>query len=371
MKTIRVLHVVTTMNRNGLENRLMDIYRNIDRSRMQFDFLTHRKTEGHFDQEIKRLGGNVYYMEPLKVSGFFSYLKRLNKFFKSHNEYRIIHSHLNAFSTWVLMIAKIRGIPVRIAHSRIWGTSFNWKGLLKSISKIFINKTTTHKFACSRQAGEWLFGKAGIEKPNYFKVIPNSIDINKFAFNIQKREEIRAKLGLNAEELALVNVGRLTNQKNQKFAIKILYELRNLNIDAKLFIIGEGELLSFLQEEVEKYKMNEYVFFLGNIPNVYDYLNAMDAFVFPSKYEGFGTVVIEAQCNGLPTISSDSIPPETKVTDYQHFMSLKESPKEWAKKIIDITRKFEHKDCSMKVKQAGYDIKDTYIELENFYINVE
>lgn len=156
---IRVLHVVTIMNRNGLENRIMDIFRHIDRNIVQFDFLTFREEKGAFDEEITALGGKVYHIPQIKISSLVNFFKDLKSFFSEHPEYKIVHAHVNTLSTWVLFAAKKAGVPVRIAHSRTWGAEKSKTYLFKMFSRLFINIPTTHKFGCSRQAGEWLFGK--------------------------------------------------------------------------------------------------------------------------------------------------------------------------------------------------------------------
>jgi Glycosyltransferase len=370
MELIRVLHVVTIMNRNGLENRIMDIYRNIDRNRIQFDFLVHRKEVGHFDDEINKLGGRIYRIMPLKPTKFFSYMKCLISFFYEHREYYIVHSHVNTFSSWVLWAAKKAGIKIRIAHSRTWGMEHSWKAIFKYISKIFINISTTHKFACSKQAGEWLFGKKGIKPPNFFKVIPNSIDIRKFTFNEQIRNNLRNELNLNKEQLAFVHVGRFVPQKNHQYLLQIFNEIRKINKESKLFLIGEGELESTIRSTCKELGLEKYVVYLGVKDNVGDYLNAMDAFLFPSLFEGFGTVTIEAQCSGLPVLASESIPHETKIINSMEFLPISISPSFWAAKILEMIQNHVRIDFSLEVKKAGYDIKDTYIDMQNFYSNV-
>ena len=164
---IRVLQCVTIMNRNGLENRLMDIYRNIDRSVIQFDFMTNRTEDGEFDEEIKSLGGRVYHMSRIAPRTFFRYIGELRIFFQEHPEYKIVHSHLNTLSTWPLLMAKRAGVPVRIAHSRNASMDRNIKMIYKAFSRLFINRQATDRFACSRSAGVWLFGKQQVEKKNF------------------------------------------------------------------------------------------------------------------------------------------------------------------------------------------------------------
>lgn len=369
---IRVLHVVTIMNRNGLENRIMDIYRNIDKTKIQFDFLTHRTEKGQFDDEIKILGGKIYYMPALNPLKFIQYMRRMYQFFCKHKEYKIVHSHVNTISTWVLLAAKKAGVTIRIAHSRTWGMEKNWKSLFKWFSKMFINIPTTHKFACSKQAGKWLFGKKGIEPPKYFKVIPNSIEIEKFTFDKGIRQSIRKKLMLQDSQLAFVNVARFVPQKNHLFLLHIFKEILKLKPNAKLFLIGNGELENKIKRKCEKLNIEKEVILLGVKENVGEYLNAMDFFIFPSCFEGFGTVVIEAQCNGLKVLASDNIPKETKVTDIVDFMSIKKKPDEWAKNIINMLQEdnlTDRKEYSRLIKEAGYDIKDTYSFLEEFYLS--
>lgn len=368
---IRVLHVVTVMNRNGLESRIMDIYRNIDRTRIQFDFLTHRKESGAFDDEIKSLGGKVYHMPSISPLHFVSYLKTLDAFFKEHHEYKIVHAHLNSYCTWVLMMAKRNGVPVRIAHSRNSGMDHNWKAIFKYLSKIFVNEPTTHKFACSNQAGEWLFGKKGILPPNFFRVIPNGFNLNKFKFDEVLRCSKRNELGLTEDQMAVVLVGRLTFQKNHTFLFDVFEEILKEKQNAKLYLIGDGELRNELKELASRKSIAEKVVFVGNIPNVGEYLQAMDVMIFPSVYEGFGTVVIETQCIGLPTLASDVLPRETKITECLDFMSpTKDSADAWAKKAIDMYNSIKRKPRNQDVKNAGYDIEDSYKLLSDFYLSV-
>lgn len=367
---IRVLHVVTIMNRNGLENRIMDIYRHIDRDMIQFDFLTHRQEKGAFDDEIEALGGKIYHINQVKLTSIGKYLKDLHNFFLRHPEYKIVHSHVNTLSTWVLFAAQKAGVPIRIAHSRTWGAEKNKTYLFKLFSRLFINFPTTHKFGCSRQAGEWLFGRKGIQEPNYFRVITNSIDVPKFSFDESKRKEYRKELGIQADDIAIVHVGRFTEQKNHMFLLDVFSEFHKIHSNASLFLIGSGNLESVIDAKAKELGIDNKITKIGQVPNVGDYLNAMDGFIFPSLFEGFGTVTIESQCNGLPILASDSIPFETKVSEVQEFDSLKNSPREWARHLDKMLSNYVRKDRSEEITAAGYNIVDTYKFLQDFYISV-
>lgn len=366
---IRVLQVVTLMERAGLETRIMDIYRNIDRSKIQFDFLTHRMEDGDYDAEIKSMGGKVYHMPGIKPWALPQYVSRLNRFFSQHSEYQITHVHLNSYSGWVQYAAKKASVPVRITHSRASGLDHNWKSIFKAASKLIVNGPTTHKFACSVQAGEWLFGRKGIQPPNYFKVIPNGFNLSKFTFSSEKRNEMRKLLSLN-DEMAIVHVGRLSAPKNHKFLVEIFDYIHKMRPNSNLFLIGDGELRCDIEKQIATLGLKEYVVFLGSLPNVGDYLQAMDAMVFPSLYEGFGTVVLETQCSGIPTLASDVLPQETRITDCLEFMSIKEEAKTWAEEIIKMYDTIERKDRTDEIRSAGYDIRDTYKLLSDFYISM-
>ena len=181
---------------------------------------------------------------------------------------------------------------------------------------------------------------------------------------------MRKKLGLYEDEIAIVDVARLEPQKNHKFLFQIFKQIKKMNSSAKLFLIGEGSLEEKLKEEAELLDIDDSLVFVGNVSNVGEYLNAMDGFVFPSLFEGFGTVTIESQCCGLSILASDTIPPETKISEIQEFESLDNGPDIWAEHILNMISSNNRKDCREIVKNAGFDINDTYSFLQKFYIEV-
>ena len=364
---IRILQCVTIMNRNGLENRLMDIYRNIDRSVIQFDFMTNRTEDGEFDEEIKQLGGRVYHMSRIAPKTFFRYIGELHTFFRQHPEYKIVHSHLNTLSTWPLLMAKRAKVPVRIAHSRNASMDRNFKMVYKAFSRLFINRQATDRFACSKAAGIWLFGKKQVEKEN-FHVIPNAIQLERFLYSEEKRHEMRTELGIGEKELAIVCVARFSHQKNHTYLLRVFQEIQNRKPESKLYLVGQGELEQDIRDQVAKLGLQNHVRFLGSRSDVGSVLTAMDAFLFPSFYEGFGTVIIEAQCSALPMLASDSIPSETKLCDSVEFASIKEKPAIWADKILALIEKNERKDNSALIQEKGYDISRSYSWMQQFYL---
>lgn len=365
---IRILQCVTIMNRNGLENRLMDIYRNIDRSVIQFDFMTNRTEAGEFDEEIGQLGGRVYHMSRIAPRFFLRYIRELRTFFQEHSEYKIVHSHLNTLSTWPLLMAKRAGVPVRIAHSRNASMDRNIKMVYKAFSRLFINGQATDRFACSRSAGIWLFGKKQVEQDT-FHVIPNAIQLDRFLYSEDKRQKMRRDLGIGEQELAIVCVARFSRQKNHGYLLRVFSEIQKRNPDSRLYLVGQGELEQEIRSQISALNLENSVVFLGSRSDVGDVLTAMDGFLFPSFYEGFGTVLVEAQCSALPVLASDTIPSETKLCDCVEFASIKEEPQVWADKILRMVNRSVRTDNSGLIREKGYDIRQSYTWMQQFYLS--
>lgn len=356
---IRILEVVNDMHRAGLETMLMNYYRNIDRSKIQFDFLTHRPYESDYDQEIKSLGGRVYHAPRLYPQNYPTYFKYMKEFFSEHPEYMIVHSHIDAMSYLPLKAAKAADVPIRIAHSHNTSIDKDFKYLLKVYFKHQIPKVANHYAACGKAAGEFLFpGKN-------FKFIPNAIESDKFLHNDEIRKEYRSKLGFIDKNLVIGNIGRLSYQKNHEFLIKIFNEIHKKNSEARLVLVGVGEKEKKIRKQVNTLNLNKFVQFLGNRDDVANLYNAFDIFVMPSLFEGIPVVGIEAQFAGLPIVFSDRVPKEVSFTDQCKFVSLDKSAEEWADIILK-----ERKMQSIDVNNSFYNIKNAVPILENYYINL-
>ncbi|EWM54106.1 glycosyltransferase family 1 protein [Ruminococcus flavefaciens] len=366
IKPIRVLHVVTHLNRNGLESRIMDIYRNIDRSKVQFDFMIHREELGDFGEEIKQLGGEVYHMPRITPRNFIRYIKELDAFFSKHKEYRIVHAHLNSLCTWVLRSAYKHGVPVRIAHSRNASMEKNLRGIPKMISKLFVNKYATDRFGCSQMAGDWLFGKK-YSRGKTFKVIPNAFQVDRFVWDPALRDKKRQELGVS-ENTVFLDVARLSEQKNHIYLLMVFEEIKKKIPNAILLLAGAGECEEKIRSYINNHNLSDSVSMLGARSDAAELYQAADMFLFPSKYEGFGTVVIEAQMTNLPIIASDTIPSETKLCDCVDFLSIKSSPVCWAKKATEKIKNGVRKDNIQILQKAGFDIRKQYIWMQEFYL---
>ncbi len=367
----RILHVVTTMGYGGVETLLMSIYRNIDREKVQFDFLCHNTCDNYFSKEIGELGGKMYAIPYASRVGYFGYLKELYNFFKAHPEYTIVHSHFNSENGNVLSMAKKAGVPIRISHSH----TVNGKGdkLNRRVYHYFIRqkikKSATHFFACSKDACKYLYrNKKNGEDCIIFN---NSISTKRFTFSQSARDEIRKKYNLE-NKFVLGHVGRFGYEKNQIFCIKLFEEYLREDSNAILLLLGEGGDKPKLEEYVKSKKLDDKILFLGSQSNIPSFLSAMDAFLFPSIYEGLGIVAIEAQANGLPVLASNTIPKETDITDLISHYPL-DSYAPWLEAIRKVKAKsgIDRVNYAEKVKEQNYDIEDTSKWLENFYLNLK
>ena len=360
---IKVLQCVTSMNRGGLETVIMNYYRNIDRNKFDFDFLVQRNGRFDYSDEIEKLGGKIYSIpafSPFKVKKYNMAMKR---FFEKHaDQYDIIHAHNNSFAMYILRAAKGCGFDVRIAHSHIAEVKFDpIRAPFIAYNKARLKDVCTARFACSNEAGKWLFGD------DDFTIIKNAIDLEKFVFDKRKRKEYREKYDVSSRTILLGHIGRFEVQKNHLFLIKIMKVAKERGDDVKLMMIGEGRLESNIRRLVEEEGLGDSVVFVGNVGNPQDYLNAMDVFVFPSFFEGLGMVVIEAQANGLPCVVADTVVNECKVTPLVKFANLSNtSAGEWLKQIMKCGKN-SRKNYYLELEKAGYDIEAAVKKLECKY----
>lgn len=357
---IRVLHVVTHMNRGGLETMLMNYYRNIDRSRLQFDFLVHREKRADYDDEIESLGGKIYRLPPLNPFDLI-YRRRLQQFFLEHPEYKIVHSHIDCMSAIPLKAAKKAGVPVRIAHSHSISQDKDVKYLLKLFYKRFIAKNATHLMACGQQAGEWMYGNAN------FHILNNAIDAKRYSFDHENYCAERTKLGVRPDDILVGHVGRFSPPKNHDFLIDVFAECVNMNPKAKLILVGDGNLRSGIEEKVKRLGLEASVIFTGVRSDVAKLMQAMDVFVFPSIYEGLPLTIVEAQAAGLPCLISDGVPIECKLTNLVEQIPLTDEPREWAKKILNVTDTVRQ-NTYLEICDSGFDVQSNVKKLTAFYI---
>ncbi|WP_027391621.1 glycosyltransferase family 1 protein [Aquimarina latercula] len=374
MGAIRVLQVFTIMNRGGAESMIMNYYRKIDKNKIQFDFLVHRKEKAAFDEEIESLGGKIYRFDPINPLFPGDYYQKLRLFFKEHKEYDIVHSHLNTFSCFPLKIAKEFDIPCRIAHAHIAidDVSFmslfsnkeskkeTFKKLIKLQLKKKVKKDATHLFSCGDKAGKWLFGDS-----TSFITMNNAINTEKFAHNFTVANKYKEDFNLK-NRLVIGHVGRFASQKNHAFLLKIFSALLDEKPDCDLVMIGDGPLRKVMEKEAENLGIKNNVHFLGVRADVPELFQMFDVFVFPSFYEGLPVTLIEAQAAGIKVFASDSITTEVSLTDDIEFLSIDKPAEYWAGKIIE-TDASKKNNNTEKIVKGDYDIVSNTKKIHEFY----
>ncbi len=346
----------------GVEAVIMNYYRHIDRTKVQFDFICDDDSTNIPYEEIEKLGGKVILCPPYQKLP--KYLKFLKQLFKE-KKYRIVHSNINTLSVFPLYAAKKAGVPVRIAHSHSTSNPKEWKKhLIKSILRLFGRKYATDLFACTRYAGVFQFGKT---KEEQVRIIEDAIDVEAFRFDNDARDRLRKELGLD-QFFVVGNVGRLVPVKNQLFLLEILPQLKRLNSKTKLLIVGDGELYETINSSITKRGLEDDVIIVGHCKNINDYYSVMDVFAFPSIYEGFGMAALEAQINGLPVVVSKNVPTDIKVAKAVEYLDLK-NVDEWAKVIANYQGARNANSVSSD-SIAKYNILNSAEKLANIYIDL-
>ncbi|MBT8270936.1 MAG: glycosyltransferase family 1 protein [Flavobacteriaceae bacterium] len=372
---IRILQVLTKMNRGGAETMIMNYYRNIDRTKVQFDFLLNRKERGIFDDEIESLGGRIYRLPNIDYTKISAYLKALDKFFDEHGEYKIVHSHLNAVSVFVLRAAKNHGVPMRIAHSHTslhtlnfnpfstdrHGLGFLLRFTVQNLLRTKITRYANYYFSCGEKASKWLFGDKN--RPQV-KLVNNALDSDDFTYYRETSLKIKQALDV-ADKFVIGHVGNFAPEKNHAFIIKVYKEIRKLNPNSCLLLVG-GFSRSDL-ENITGENLPEDVKVLGSRNDVPELLQAMDLFLFPSINEGLPVTLIEAQASGLKIKSSANVTRELKITELIDFIPLSKSPEYWAKSVLE-SYPYERQNTKKQIIAGGYDIKSKAQELQAFYL---
>lgn len=362
-KTIRVLQVVPNMQAGGLETLIMNIYRNIDRDKVQFDFLVHYQTKKHYDKEIEDLGGKIYRFPVREDKKIFKYIVDLNRFFKNHSEYKIVHCHMSSLGFLIFFIAKMNGIKIRIAHSHNSSNSKDIKGRFKRLLMLPYKYTSSVNFACSQESGNYLFGK----RP--FEVISNAIEVEKFSYNTIIRDALRKELNLT-NKFVIGHVGRFNVQKNHNYLIELFNEVLKINEDARLLLIGDGELKEEIYSKVKKLNLEDKVIFLGIRSDISRLYQAMDCFCLPSLFEGLPLVGVESQSSGLKTFFSSNITQEIIISDLAKTIDINEAPSINAMKIMNENYNYNRAQYNEIIRNSIFNIKKISKKLEDFYINM-
>ena len=364
---IRVLQVFAEMNRGGAETMIMNLYRHIDRAKIQFDFIVHTQEKCAFDDEIEQLGGRIYKVPKYVGTNHFAYKNAWKNFFMSHSDYKIIHGHVRSTASVYLKIARKYNLTA-IAHSHSISSGSGIKAVIKNLLQYPIRHISDYFIACSESAGRWLFGDK-IVASNKFKILNNAIEIEHFTFNNQVRDTIRKEFSIE-DKYVIGHVGRFHPTKNHEFLIDIFKSVQSKVNNSVLLLIGDGALKESIRMKVRKEKLENSVIFAGVRSDVPDIFQGMDIFVMPSLFEGLPVTLIEAQASGINCVISDAITREVKITDRVDFVSLQKSAEEWAEIILKYIGKNERTNTSNQIIKAGYDIKSNAKWLEGYYKSI-
>lgn len=356
---IRVLQITSKLFRGGAESFIMNVYRNIDHNRFQFDFLVFHSEREYYEEEITRFGGNVYHVPVMEGMNFLNRKKMIDDFFKSHHNYDAVHCHMEALGNECLSAAEKFGIPCRISHSHIASFEHNLRGCAKRLFGLNFGKHATLRLACSTLAGQYMYGKKS------FVVLKNGIDANRFCFDEEKRALFRKENHLSEEEYVIGHVGRFELMKNHRFLIDVFSKMLSQGFSGKLVLAGDGSLRSEVERQVHSLGIDQSVVFLGVIDNMDSFYSGIDIFVMPSLFEGLPFSAIEAQCAGLPCVLANTISEECKLSSHVQYLPLDAGGQTWATEIMKI-RKNRYDGISL-IRSSGYDIHDVVSVLEMYY----
>lgn len=369
MEPIRILHMIGSLNIGGSQSMVLNLYRAMNREKIQFDFVIDHPNELELADEIEALGGRIYTMPRFNGMNFLQIRRAWEKFFANHTEYRILHSHVRSYASLFLPIAKKHGVKT-IIHSHSMSNGTGLMAIYKSLLQFPLRFQADYFFSCSKAAGEWLFGKYVIQSPNYF-MIPNGIDIEKFLFNAENRMRLRSELGIPEEAMVIGHVGRFHEAKNHCFLIQVFYEVLKRDDTAKLVLVGDGDLRSSIEKQCVEFDIMDKVFFVGAQADTAQYYSAFDVFLFPSKWEGLPVSVIEAQVAGLYCLLADTVTKEVCLTEPVENLSLELCAETWSEQIINrrpcLCERFSEERTyllkSFDVKKTGQWIQDFYLGL--------
>lgn len=350
---IRILQILGIVAGGGVEAVIMNYYKHIDKTRVQFDFVVHKDSPVDIREEVEALGGRLYPVTPYYRNPI-AFTWDIYRIIKG-GHYDIVHSNMNTLSAFPLLAALLAGAKIRILHNHSTSAPGETKrNIAKAILRPFAKLLATHYWACSRLAADWMYGK-DMDKGN-ITIIPNAIDLTRYAFDQRKRDALRKEMGLTGR-LVIGHVGRFMYQKNHTFLLDAFAKVRERNPTATLLLIGDGPLRPAMEEKAARLGLADSVKFLGLRTDVADLYNAMDLFLLPSHYEGLPVVGVEAQANGLPCLVSTKVTREMQLTSSVTYKNLTEGPAAWADEILTMPIQ-RNGDVKEEMRNAGFDIEE-------------
>lgn len=364
---VRVVHAIGSLEVGGSQSFVMNLYRKIDRSQIQFDFIVEHQCESDYYSEIRSLGGNVLEMPAFRGNPK-KYRNHWHELLLSHPEWKILHSHLRSTASFYLPIAKSLGITT-IIHSHSTSETKNVIAPVKRLFEYPLRYQADYFFSCSDAAGRWLFGNKLVNQGRVV-IVPNSIDTSTFEYDISIRESIRSELNIDDSAFVMGHVGRMVPVKNHEFILRVFQQVHEKNSNSKLLLIGDGPNRAILEKLATELDISNSVIFVGTRSDVGRCLQAMDVFIMPSLYEGFPVSLLEAQASGLPCVISDVVTTEADVCpEAIRRLSLKEDLDIWSRACLESST-FNRADACKMVVSAGFDVSENAAKLQSFYLSI-
>lgn len=358
--------MISSLDIGGSQALVMNLYRKLDRTRIQFDFITDHPGGEQLKKEIEELGGRIYELPAFKGYNVREVRRAWDSFFEEHPGYRILHSHTRSYASIYLPAAKKHGSRT-IVHSHSTSNGKGFKAAVKKVLQFPLRYQADYMFACSREAGKWLFGRKALSKPNFF-ILKNAIDTDLYRPDINIRKEYREKLGISSDTVVYIHIGRFCQPKNHMFLLDIFNEIHKKDSKTRLILVGDGELREKIGKRVGTLDLNSDVMLLGSRTDVPGLLQAADRFLFPSLWEGLPVTVVEAQAAGLPCLISDNITDEVCVTPLVRKLPLSAGADVWAKEAMSC--KSERADTAGEIEKAGFSADTTAEWLSGFYEDI-
>lgn len=371
---MKVVQIAVGINGGGVGSVLLSYYKNMNNKNVKFDIIIDDresvKNGSLLEDEFKKLGCNIFRVTPKSVN-LKENIRQVSQIIKNGN-YDVIHSNMEEWSALYCMLGKKYGVKTRIAHAHL---AYVKKGFLKSvyngILKVGLRHYATDLFACSKDAGAYLFGKKAMSKKN-FRVLPNAINVEKFTFNKDIRRKMRQEFSLADSTFVTGFVGRLYYQKNPERMLRVFNEIHAQHSDSALIVVGDCKSYDgydALVEYIKSHNLTDKVIFTGLRTDVNELMQGFDAFVLPSRYEGLGIVYVEAQAASLMTFATNSVvPKEVECCELMHFIDSEKTDRQWADEILKHSLDYRRFDTSQLIKNAGYEITAEAKKLEEFYM---
>jgi len=359
---IRILHMIGSLNVGGSQSLIINLYKNIDRTKYQFDFVIDKPNETYYKNLIESMGGKIYVMPSFNGINFSQIRKSWKEFLLSHREYKILHSHVRSYASIYLPVAKKCGVKT-IVHSHSTSNGSGIKSFAKKVLQYPLRFVSDYYFACSKESAKWLFGNR-VSKSSKCVVLKNAINTEQYLLDEKIRSEYRNQLHIH-NNLVYLHVGRLHESKNHMFLLDVFGALHKMNDETKLLIVGDGDLKEKIQNKICDLKLSDSVFLLGNRDDVPQLMMASDCFLFPSNWEGLPVTVVEAQASGLECFISDRITKEVQVSDLVHYLSIDNGIDIWIDSLKGF--KYQKKDVREYIIDSGFDVRSTSNLLCDFY----